>query len=594
MKPFSRKFLAIFLLSLPAVSHAWWNNDWEFRKSITVDASALELPAQPLLIRLHPGNFTFFADLRPNGEDLRFIAGDDKTLLKHHVEKYDPANGMALIWVQLPAENAKGGRLFMYYGNSKAPRAEDASGTYDLQYAAVYHFAASAFDHDQTSYDHRAEGVSAQPNSASIIGEGARFDGRGSIRIGASPTLAIDPSRGWTWSAWVRIESPQRDAVLLDARDGDRSIILGVNETAEARYTTGGKLAKVTGSSPLSTGAWHHVAVALGAGGLTLYIDGAAAGTAPAAPIAMQPTIVLGAASDGSHGFVGDMDEVEISSVARGAAWLAAQSRIQGVDAAALTYGNDESRDNGSKGSYFKVILQNVTVDGWVVIVLLAIMAAISWVVMAVKGLVIARTRKDDRAFAGKFRAIGAGTLTALDSDGTAEEGSLENSPFSLALFGGHDHFQSSTLYRLYHTGCQELSKRTVTAVGAQASSLSPQALDAIRASIDATLVRETQKLNGQMVLLTIAISGGPFLGLLGTVVGVMITFAAIAASGDVNVNAIAPGIAAALVATVAGLAVAIPALFGYNYLASRIKEITADMRVFVDEFMTRLAEYHS
>jgi biopolymer transport protein ExbB len=62
------------------------------------------------------------------------------------------------------------------------------------------------------------------------------------------------------------------------------------------------------------------------------------------------------------------------------------------------------------------------------------------------------------------------------------------------------------------------------------------------------------------MVMLTIAISGGPFLGLLGTVVGVMITFAAIAASGDVNVNAIAPGIAAALAATVAGLAVAIPA----------------------------------
>ena len=76
------------------------------------------------------------------------------------------------------------------------------------------------------------------------------------------------------------------------------------------------------------------------------------------------------------------------------------------------------------------------------------------------------------------------------------------------------------------------------------------------------------------MVILTIAISGGPFLGLLGTVVGVMITFAAIAASGDVNVNAIAPGIAAARVATVAGLFVAIPALFGYNYLISRIKGV--------------------
>ncbi len=95
------------------------------------------------------------------------------------------------------------------------------------------------------------------------------------------------------------------------------------------------------------------------------------------------------------------------------------------------------------------------------------------------------------------------------------------------------------------------------------------------------------------MVLLTIAISGGPFLGLLGTVVGVMITFAAIAASGDVNVNAIAPGIAAALVATVAGLGVAIPALFGYNYLISQIKDLSTDMQVFIDELTTQMAEFY-
>ena len=59
------------------------------------------------------------------------------------------------------------------------------------------------------------------------------------------------------------------------------------------------------------------------------------------------------------------------------------------------------------------------------------------------------------------------------------------------------------------------------------------------------------------------------------------------------NVNAIAPGIAAALLATVAGLAVAIPALFGYNYLAGRIKNISADMHIFVDEFITRIAEVY-
>jgi len=73
-----------------------------------------------------------------------------------------------------------------------------------------------------------------------------------------------------------------------------------------------------------------------------------------------------------------------------------------------------------------------------------------------------------------------------------------------------------------------------------------------------------------------------------------MITFAAIAVAGDVNVNAIAPGTAAALVATVAGLGVAIPCLFGYNYLNTRIKEIGADNHVFVDEFVTRIAETYS
>ena len=71
-------------------------------------------------------------------------------------------------------------------------------------------------------------------------------------------------------------------------------------------------------------------------------------------------------------------------------------------------------------------------------------------------------------------------------------------------------------------------------------------------------------------------------------------TFAAIAASGDVNVNAIAPGTAAALAATVAGLLVAIPCLFGYNWLDTRIKAITTENRVFTDEVVTRIAEQFS
>jgi biopolymer transport protein ExbB len=148
---------------------------------------------------------------------------------------------------------------------------------------------------------------------------------------------------------------------------------------------------------------------------------------------------------------------------------------------------------------------------------------------------------------------------------------------------------RSSPLYRIYHIGSEEIGKRM-----AGDRILSSRSIQAIRASLDGGFVRENHKLNDGMVFLTISIAGGPFMGLLGTVVGVMITFAAIAATGEVNISAIAPGLAAALVATVAGLLVAIPALLGYNYLVSRMKTVTSDLQIFIDEFVTKMAEFYS
>jgi biopolymer transport protein ExbB len=185
-----------------------------------------------------------------------------------------------------------------------------------------------------------------------------------------------------------------------------------------------------------------------------------------------------------------------------------------------------------------------------------------------------------------------------LDKPSTSseEQDLIAAAPSMAELAQDQNKYGASTLYRLYHHGVFELNKRIggQTVSAQRVTTLSPQSMDAIRAAMDSSMTRLQQTLSSQMVLLTIAISGGPFLGLLGTVIGVMITFAAIALSGDVNVNAIAPGTAAALAATVAGLAVAIPSLFGYNWLNTRIKAITADNRVFVDEFVTRVAEQYS
>jgi biopolymer transport protein ExbB len=328
---------------------------------------------------------------------------------------------------------------------------------------------------------------------------------------------------------------------------------------------------------------------------LTLYVDGVTAGSAPVTLQEVGGSLLIGAL-DGAKFLAGDIDEVEVSKVARSADWLKASARGQGMDANLVVYGADGQREGGSSNNYFVTIAKNLTADGWVVIGICMAMLVIALIIMVVKAFFLSRVEKANGVFLREFRKL-SGDATALDEPPAKNEQEFEDdAPSMSSLAGDQNKFGASTLYRLYHHGVRELNKR----VGGQTVSaqhvkiLSHQSIDAIRAAMDASMVRLQQSLSSQMVLLTIAISGGPFLGLLGTVIGVMITFAAIALSGDVNVNAIAPGTAAALAATVAGLSVAIPALFGYNWLNSRIKSISADNRVFVDEFVTRIAEQYS
>ncbi len=572
---------------MPGLSHAWWNGDWETRKKLTLNTTqaAIKVPLTqvPVLVRLHTGNFDF-GNVKDNGGDIRFVAEDDKTPLKYHIEKFDAVNEIALVWVQIPKLSpGKADSIWLYYGNSKATPADEVKATFDANQAAVYHFdEADGLPQDRSGKGNNATQSSAKVGDGSLIGRGATFDGGSIVTIPASTTLKFAAAQGFTVSAWIKTAVVQNSAVLFQQLDGAKSISLSLS---------GGKLVAAFGETEtprtldVKPDVWHHVALTAGQA-LTVYLDGQEIAQVPVTLSDMQGDITLG------KGFTGEMDELKLSNVVRSADWIKIEAGSQGADALLVGYGQDEA--NGSGGtSYFGTILHSVTTDGWVVIGILIVMAIISWVVMGLKAIVIGRVQKSNKAFLQEYSKLSVAETANLDQADNEEDAEIENSQLLIALYGKHDHYQDSTLYRIYHTGMQEIKNRFAN-VEASQQYLSPQALGSIKASLDATLVRENQKLSSLMVLLTIAISGGPFLGLLGTVVGVMITFAAIAATGDVNVAAIAPGIAAALVATVAGLAVAIPALFGYNYLGSLIKNTSADMHIFVDEYISRITESYS
>lgn len=658
-----KKYLASFILlalALPGVSHAWWDAAWTARSKITLNTSATgadtreALVQVPVLLRLHSGNFSFI-DAKEDAGDLRFIAGDDKTPLKYHIDQFDSLDELALIWVQVPtlASASDAGFIYVYYGNELAASASDAKGSYDVNQTAVLHLSEKEGpSKDATAYANNAASAGAKPSATAAIGTGASLDGTGAIVIPATPSLQIAAGGGLTFSAWIKIAGSQQDAIVFAQEDAANGLIVAVDQLqVYARATTDGTPVETPRSGALTPGTWHHLAVTL-SDRLVIYLDGlevaTLAATAPALtagvslggttsavalaadaadaatsadaeaqvsetataepPAATSPAILEERGEEGgeaaatpaagavAQAFTGELDEVQISNVARSADWIKVAALSQGPGAKLLAYGPAEAGEAATEetASYFAILLQSVTIDGWVIIGILGVMALISLFVMFGKAIFLSRSRRANKKFLAEFQRV---TNEMAQQEHLAHGELAENATATQLplLYRLEPRFKNSSLYRVYQVGVRELAHRVAMYQrSGKPVNLSPQAIEAIKASIDGGIVRESHRLSSQMVLLTIAISGGPFLGLLGTVVGVMITFAAIAASGDVNVNAIAPGIAAALVATVAGLAVAIPALFAYNYLSVQIKNITAELRIFSDEFITRLAENYA
>jgi biopolymer transport protein ExbB len=621
MKPTNANLLrqvccaGLAFLAWASPARAWWDGDWTFRKQITLDTTATGTPisdaigASPILIRLHDGNFQFPA-AKPDGTDLRFVAADDKTLLAYHIEKFDSLLDEAFVWVNVPDVKPGTKTVFwLYYGNTggKAVKIENAKDTYDSDTALVYHFN----ERGQPSYDFTGLGNNAQnagvSADGSMIGTGLRLDGRAAVTIPSSTSLVWPEGGPMTWSAWVKFGSPQANAILFNR--GDRAKFFAIGADLGSPFVVesdGGAIVRSAAGAPVAPNTWHHLAVVASDGKIALFLDGDPYSTAGGPLPALDSPAVIGGDGwggmmiAGGTGFAGEIDELQISKVARPAGFLKLAAAEQGGDSSAklLTLGEDEQHTNwlsGLKKGYVGVIIGSLTADGWVVIGLLAVMSLVSWFVMVSKARYLNRVGRGNELFLKEWRRVAA-DLSVLDAGEDSEEGAKFKAGGAGDATGiPKGVTRHSPLYHIYHVGVEEIRHRlSAERSTGEKKAISGRSIEAIRASLDGGLVRESQRLGSQMVLLTIAISGGPFLGLLGTVVGVMITFAAVAQAGDVNVNAIAPGIAAALAATVAGLAVAIPALFGYNYLVTRIKSATSDMHVFIDEFVTKLAEFYS
>lgn len=570
-------FLMCLSFVLPATAQAWWQDDWHYRKQVSVDTTPQgaaineALGRTALLVRLHTGNFTFDG-VKEDGSDLRFVAADDKTVLNHQVESFDALMGMALVWIDVPkVEGGQRQDIWMYYGNQKAAATGNGQLTFDPNYTALYHFdgATGTPAKDTTAYGNTAQSATGTSIDG-VIGRALQFSGQ-PLLLPASPSLQHNAGSAFTFSAWLKLDQANGEQLVLARREGEHSLLVGLNQ--------GMPFVEIDGQRALSTqalnpGQWQHLALTAEGSKVSLYLNGRESASLAVAMPAFNSVMAIGAdvSTSAYLPFAGAIDELRLSKVARPAAQLLADATSQGAESKLLAYGVDEEQSGYGFGS-LGFLLNAVPLDAWVIIAVLVLMMVQSWFIMVRKNRMVSRVSAANEAFREQFAKVG-----------TRLEMFADDQDLALRL-------QHSSLWRLYLVAVKEI--RTRREQGADTSSVSAATIEAIRCSMDGVRTRENQALSSKLSTLSNAIAGGPYIGLLGTVLGIMVVFLGTAMAGDVNINAIAPGMAAALLATAMGLFVAIPALFGYNRLITRNKEVSADMRVFVDEFITRLAEMH-
>jgi biopolymer transport protein ExbB/TolQ len=242
--------------------------------------------------------------------------------------------------------------------------------------------------------------------------------------------------------------------------------------------------------------------------------------------------------------------------------------------------------------SALKFAIQKATPEGKATMSALLILSLFSWTIIITKARQLAIARK----WTKKFLAAYASTRDPLDIKRRGEE------------------FEGAPAYQLYSRGADELEyhlkNNPVRVEGRQriinsdpvlghgntdhfaravTTRVSVASYDAVKLVMEEAAAAEAMALEKGMIVLSTAVAGGPFIGLLGTVWGVMETFAGIASAGGASITAMAPGVAGALICTVIGLLVAIPAMFSYNFMVTTIRAITQELDGFAARYANQI-----
>lgn len=221
--------------------------------------------------------------------------------------------------------------------------------------------------------------------------------------------------------------------------------------------------------------------------------------------------------------------------------------------------------------------LKNGNLTCWIICGILALLSITSWAVILSKHFLLSRVHRANLSFLREYRE--------------------SNHP--LEQFQRRDHHEYSSYYHIYHASCREMAwylvgedepGDTFAARLQGAGRITPSQMGAVQTAMERSVAEASLRLEARMSWVATALSGAPFLGLLGTVWGILDAFGLMSqGNGGADLNTLAPGITTALVTTVLGLLVAIPSMICYNALVNRIRGMVVKLDNFASELSAGL-----
>jgi biopolymer transport protein TolQ len=213
-------------------------------------------------------------------------------------------------------------------------------------------------------------------------------------------------------------------------------------------------------------------------------------------------------------------------------------------------------------------VWDQATPEAKVIIFCLMLFSVIAWSVMIAKAIQMRRAKRLNHFFRAEYRS----------------------QKHVLDVFDRRVQAEGCPMFTVYNSGSMELDTRLkLPDNSGRKQRISLKGMEHVKRTLENSVAQESLKLESGLILLAIAVSGAPFLGLLGTVWGVMSTFGHVAQQGKADLATMAPGVAAALITTVAGLLVAIPSMFGYNWLVHTLRVLTVELDNFAQDLVSKM-----